>query len=59
MCMTNTTVVDDSNPNFIEPKIFEEAWNHPDPYQRKKGQEAILKEYADMEKRKVWKKVKR
>ena len=57
--MTNENSNDDSNPNFIEPKTFDEAWNHQDPHQRRKWLTAILKEFADMEKRKIWKKVKR
>jgi hypothetical protein len=30
---------------FEEPKTFQEAWHHPDKYQRKKWQEAIRKEF--------------
>jgi Reverse transcriptase (RNA-dependent DNA polymerase) len=44
---------------FENPKSFEEAWNHPDSFQREKWREAILKEFAKMEHCKVWKKVKR
>ena len=28
---------------FENPKTFDEAWNHPDPFQRMKWREAILK----------------
>jgi Reverse transcriptase (RNA-dependent DNA polymerase)/gag-polypeptide of LTR copia-type len=44
---------------FENPKSFEEAWNHPDPFQREKWREAILKEFAKMERNKVWRKFKR
>ena len=44
---------------FENPKTFEEAWDHPDPFQKGKWREAILKEFAKMERCKVWKKVKR
>ncbi|KAG7347265.1 reverse transcriptase RNA-dependent DNA polymerase [Nitzschia inconspicua] len=39
-----------------EPKTFQEAWNHPDPEERKKWREAIRKEFHDMIVRKVWRK---
>ena len=45
--------------DYVEPKSFEEAWNHPDEVQRKKWQDAIHKEFKDMCNRGVWKKVKR
>ncbi|KAG7336872.1 reverse transcriptase RNA-dependent DNA polymerase, partial [Nitzschia inconspicua] len=41
---------------FEEPKTFQEAWNHPDPEERKKWREAIRKEFHDMIVRKVWRK---
>ena len=41
--------------NFVEPKKFDGAWNHPDPYQQRKWREAITKEFNDMSKRNVWK----
>ncbi|KAG7338676.1 reverse transcriptase RNA-dependent DNA polymerase [Nitzschia inconspicua] len=41
---------------FDEPKTFQEAWNHPDPEERKKWREAIKKEFHDMIVRKVWRK---
>jgi Reverse transcriptase (RNA-dependent DNA polymerase) len=44
---------------FEVPKSFDEAWNHPDPFQREKWREAITKEFAKMERNKVWKKVQR
>ncbi len=37
-----------------EPECFQDAWNHPDPAQRKKWCAAIKKEFHDMIKRKVW-----
>ena len=51
--------VKDVVPQFIEPKTFKEAWNHPDPMQRAKWREAIRKEFRDMIKRKVWRRVKK
>ncbi len=44
---------------YTEPKTFNDAWNHPDPYQRNKWRIAINKEYGDMKSREVWKKIKR
>ena len=43
---------------LIEPKKYLEAWNHPEPFQRKKWREAINKEFGDMKDRKVFKKIK-
>mmetsp|Transcript_10575 Transcript_10575/g.23465 ORF Transcript_10575/g.23465 Transcript_10575/m.23465 type:complete len:546 (+) Transcript_10575:97-1734(+) len=40
-----------------EPKTFDEAWNHPDPEERKKWRESIRKEFRDMINRKVWRHV--
>jgi len=45
--------------HLIEPTIFQDAYNHPDPSQRKKWREAIKKEFRDMTRRGVWRKVKR
>ena len=44
---------------FDNPTTFDEAWNHPCPFQRRKWREAIMKEFSKMELNKVWKKVKR
>lgn len=46
-------------PQYVEPKTFQEAWNHPDPKQRAMWREAIRKEFHDMIKRKVWRRVKK
>jgi hypothetical protein len=51
--------VKDVVPQYIEPKTFKKAWNHPDPTQRAKWREAIQKEFCDMIKCKVWRKVKK
>ena len=51
--------VDDKTTQYVEPKTFQEAWNHPDPVQRAKWREAIRKEFHDMLKRKVWRRVKK
>ena len=44
---------------FKNPTCFEEAWNHPSPFQRKRWRAAIEKELTKMMSYKVWKKVKR
>ncbi|KAL7535063.1 hypothetical protein ACHAXR_008476, partial [Thalassiosira sp. AJA248-18] len=44
---------------YVEPKNYDGAWNHPDPVQRGNWREAIAKEFSDMESRGVWKKIKR
>ena len=43
----------------VEPENFREAWDHPDPSQRDKWRQAIRKELGDMNKRGVWRKIKR
>ena len=35
---------------LVEPRTFQEAWNHPDPEQYRKWREAIRKELGDMNK---------
>ena len=40
-------------PEYVEPKTFQEACNHPDPIQRKFWREGIRKEFRDMIARKV------
>ena len=40
-----------------EPRSFREAWDHPDPFQQEKWHEAIQKEFNDMSKCYVWKKI--
>ena len=42
-----------------EPNNFREAWDHPIPEKRAKWREAIQKEFHDMNRRGVWKKIKR
>ena len=44
---------------FEKPNKFNEAWNHPSPFQRKRWREGILKELRKMIEHKVWVKVKR
>jgi hypothetical protein len=44
---------------LVEPKNYDEAWNHPDKFQREKWREAISQEFRDMNRRKVWKKIDR
>jgi hypothetical protein len=51
--------VKDIVPQYIEPKTFKEAWNHPDLMQCAKWREAIRKEFCDMIKRIVLHRVKK
>ena len=44
---------------YEEPRTFQEAWNHPDPTQRVKWRDGIKKEFHDMTKRRVWKRIKK
>ena len=44
---------------FTVPSTFEEAWNHPDPFQRERWRASISKEFKKMDENKVWKKIKR
>jgi len=41
------------------PRNFNEAWNHPEEQERLKWREAIKKEFGDMNRRNVWRKVKK
>ena len=50
---------DSSEIDMVEPSSFQEAWNHPDPEQRKKWRGAIRKEFSDMIKYQVWRKIQR
>ena len=44
---------------YDAPTTYDAAWDHDDPWQQSKWQEAILLEYKKMEAHKVWVKVKR
>jgi len=44
---------------LIEPTTFREAYDHPDPEQGEKWRTAIQKEFHDMNRRGVWRKVRR
>ena len=44
---------------YVEPKTFQEAYNHVDPVQRDFWRKAIRKEFRDMTNRKVWRKAQR
>ena len=44
---------------FTNPTSFEAAWNHPEPFQRKKWRAAIIKELTKMNETRVWIKVKK
>ena len=39
---------------FTNPNNFQEAWNHPCPFQREKWREGIRKEFKKMNERRVW-----
>ena len=41
------------------PKKFKDAWDHPDPFQRKQWREAIDLEFRKMDERGVWRKINR
>ena len=56
---TDQPIQDKPSTDYIEPKTFDQAWNHSDPEQRRKWREAIGKEYNDMKKRRVWRLIKR
>ena len=44
---------------FDKPGVYDLAWNHPCPFQRKLWREAINKEFRKMDEMGVWKKIKR
>jgi hypothetical protein len=44
---------------FENPKGYEEAWNHPDPFQWEQWRDAINKEFEKMDSKGVWKKIAR
>jgi hypothetical protein len=39
---------------FTVPKNFNEAWNHPCPFQRKLWREGFMLEFKKMKEHKVW-----
>ena len=43
----------------MEPVTFTEAWDHPDHRERRRWRETIRKEFEDMKKRKIWRRLKR
>jgi len=51
--------LEDYKDTFEAAKTYEEAWNHPCPFQRKLWRESINKELRQMEELGVWKKIKR
>eukprot|EP01082_Thalassiosira_pseudonana_P004207 g3736.t1 g3736 contig13:32484-34808(-) len=59
LLMDITKVASSEKPTLLqlpydEPKTWEQAWYHPDPYQRKMWRAAIMKKWNDMKKRNVW-----
>jgi hypothetical protein len=57
MPMPHAMFVQDLAVEAEEPKNYAHAWNYPDKAQRAKCRDAINKEFLNMEKRKVWKKI--
>ncbi|KAL7460372.1 hypothetical protein ACHAXS_000826 [Conticribra weissflogii] len=53
------TIAKSNKANEEEPQSFEEAYYHPDKAQREKWRNAIKKEFHDMNKRGVWKIIKK
>ena len=51
----NTTLDDSEEPEV--PNVFKEAWWHKDQIERKEWRDAVRKEFRDMIKRGVWRKV--
>ena len=47
-------VTNDTKPVSDKPKTFNEAWDQANEYSCKKWQEAICKEFTDMNKQQVW-----
>jgi hypothetical protein len=43
----------------MEPKKYDDAWNHREKLQQAKWRDVIMKEFTDMKQQKVWKKIKR
>ena len=58
--LVSTEAIDPSRYKDIyeNPVKFDEAYNHPDPFQHKKWREAINLEFKKMEENQVWKKIK-
>ncbi len=42
---------------LVEPRPFQEGWDHPEIKQCMKWREAIRKEFSDMNKQQVWHKI--
>ena len=43
-----------TDPCYVEPKNFKQAWHHEDPVQREKWRTAIRKEFGNMSKHQVY-----
>ena len=50
-------VASNPKPTEDEPQMFNKAWNHPNAESWKKWQEAICKEFNDMNKEQRWQKM--
>ena len=51
-------LVGGTDESYTHPVTFEDAWNHPKAYDRKKWRDVIVKEFKDMREKGVGKKVK-
>ncbi len=50
---------EEPDPKYEKPRIFQEAWNHPDTTQRVKCHKGIKNEFHNMTKRGVWRRIKK
>ena len=57
--MVQIALVGGTYDDYDNPMTFDEAWNHPNEFERMKLREAIRKEIRNMIKRVVWRNVKK
>ena len=50
-------VAEDAKPTKVEPQTFNEVWNNPDPESQHKQKDDIRKEFNNVNKKKVYRKV--
>ena len=53
----DVAMVEGTDESYDNPNIFQEAWNHPDEEEKEHWRTAIKKEFNDMTKREVWRKI--
>ena len=53
----DVAMVGGTDESYDNPDIFQEVWNHPDEEEKEHWRTAIKKEFNDMTKREVWRKV--